>query len=790
MKKRAKNEDTTALQFVVVPNTGLQICRNIPPSRMFTDNAESLWKKACNAKDTSSVDHVVRLLKENLSVYQAEPGETTPWIRCDPNEDIFWRMIKRANTYSLDIVVDTNHGAGKQYKNKILCELKGGVFNTHLCTLASIYVEQPTAASGCRGCLIVDFGNTASAAMFSPSGKSMARDTLLELHQPFDPRYKVRSLSEVVVLHSNICFLNVPTQESQTPWIVTGERARELIKDEPDVSYVFAPKKFIRHWAPEQEQLEPSTHLRGVVGHRDGLIPVLSLVRHGVNNLMGNIIGRLVNPKFTSHRPELYPIVERIMLTYPLTWRKSDREVFKSIVEEIMESYTKYDGRIVDKVEVELICSEPVAVASFLVWESLFQYGVDAHQLVSSTLGNVKNEDCLRLLILDIGGGSTDIAVVDVGFTVYQNKDVDVTFKMVESMRFNRAGDRITHLIVTALLEYVRKKHMFAESLGFEDESNVPGFNMPRKRVAVSKLTELAEAAKKHLSTQGDPWVLTEELESDLLKCFEPAIEPTGVHEDFSEEGSFTLDAQMLESWIRKDHQCMETNGEPGFMDVFFFMRELCQNLKNSNRMPHSITLTGRTCRLPLIQKLAVEASGLPHHRVRTLEKLLPMLGKRPWAKDADKLAVVQGAHRFRFGDNVRFIPLPEEKIFNRYIGSVMETPDGLKLNNIYIEAGDSSPRSLQLQVFPGSDLRVGNCFRKEGIAETIAVISNLSQTEPSNVTVDVLDDFTVRLNKGKSVKLIEWVPGGGDIIADNFNDNGRIDGEPQGFISDHVVGC
>jgi len=28
-----------------------------------------------------------------------------------------------------------------------------------------------------------------------------------------------------------------------------------------------------------------------------------------------------------------------------------------------------------------------------------------------------------------------------------------------------------------------------------------------------------------------------------------------------------------------------------------------------------------------------------------------------------------------------------------------------------------------------------------------------------------------------------EWVPGGNDIVVDNFHDTGRIDGEPEGFL-------
>jgi hypothetical protein len=36
-------------------------------------------------------------------------------------------------------------------------------------------------------------------------------------------------------------------------------------------------------------------------------------------------------------------------------------------------------------------------------------------------------------------------------------------------------------------------------------------------------------------------------------------------------------------------------------------------------------------------------------------------------------------------------------------------------------------------------------------------------------------------------VILTEWVPGGTSLIVDNFNDTGRIDREPEGFLRNIV---
>jgi len=92
---------------------------------------------------------------------------------------------------------------------------------------------------------------------------------------------------------------------------------------------------------------------------------------------------------------------------------------------------------------------------------------------------------------------------------------------------------------------------------------------------------------------------------------------------------------------------------------------------------------------------------NLPLHRVRTLGEILPDSLKLHGFKNMDKLAVVCGAERFRFGDHVRFVSLPDAQIFNRYIGTVRETPTGLKLNRILIRPGESSPRTIQVVVDP-----------------------------------------------------------------------------------------
>jgi hypothetical protein len=785
MKKLPLNDDTS-YQFIVLPYTGLQICRGFPLSKSVKRDSTKLWNIGLKNAEKFANDETIRILSEHLAINRNL--NATGWIPCSVGENVFFRLTRaHSEEVLLDLLIDTRHGAGKQFKNKIPCILEEGfsLFKKQH-TLATFYVTEHREASGVRGNLLIDYGNSAISALFSPTGKGPFKDAVIAINEPLDPDYKTRSVDEQRLLPANLCFLKISNNPDFEPWVVTGRRAAELIKLEPICTYLFAPKKYIRYWPERLKSLEPSSYYRGVIGQRDGLFPMLEFVRLGIYQLIESIISSIVNPKCASHAPEMYPIIERIMLTYPLTWRESDRELFQELFRETAKKYILVDQSLIDEIDIELVCSEPVAVAAYLLWESIFQYGLDAMKLMSSTLGNVDGDSHLRILVLDIGGGSTDIAVVQVDWERATGGEIDVRFKMIESMRFNRAGDRITHIIVTALLHYLRSKYGITESLDFEAEPENLAFTISYKRNALSKLNELAEDAKRHLSLNSEPWQLSDIEEKSLLDCFEPLVSDELPSD--AENEQFILDRDTFESWIRRDRQSLETNGEAGMMDIFLFLKDLGQNLDDQKRSPHSVILSGRTTRLPIFRKLASEALNMPYHRVRTLRQMLPLTVQRPGHENPDKISVVAGAHRFRFGDNVRFIPLPNEPVFNRYIGSVRETPDGLILNTIYAEPGDSQPLTVELEIYPSTDLRIGNCFRREGIAEVVAVLSNTSSSEIKQVIVDILDDFTVRLNKGEGVTLAEWVPGGADIIADNFIDTGKIDQNPENFILHRVL--
>ena len=157
-----------------------------------------------------------------------------------------------------------------------------------------------------------------------------------------------------------------------------------------------------------------------------------------------------------------------------------------------------------------------------------------------------------------------------------------------------------------------------------------------------------------------------------------------------------------------------------------------------------------------------------------------------------DTLAVVCGGHLFRNGGPIRFTfsePVQTEH-FQRVIGIASDTPSGTKLGKVLVSPGDPAPRTVTVKVPANGRLRVGQAFRPDAEVEMIGVIQN-STSQEKEVDVDIIADFRVEMKRSKKsegVNYTEWVSGGASEIRDNFNDTGRIDCEPEGFVRNIVM--
>jgi hypothetical protein len=687
--------------------------------------------------------------------------------------------------------------------NLLECNLLSGMlFARKKHHLASFFVAPNHQPRNVPGALVMDFGNTATTFIFAPQGSPPLDARPLVLHNPFDPSdgdARARPTDEKAIFRSTTLLLRVPDNPAEKPWLLLGKRAEELIAQvDPLVTSIYAPKKYIRDWPEHLRAQEPTTNCRGVMGQHIGLVPVLQFVELALQEMLTLAISSQVNPQFASNQPRCYPQVKEVLLTYPLVWREQEKELFRRLMRQAAESQFVLPDNLREQLQVELVCSEPVAVAAYVLWEVFFHYfhlapggkNLARPSIVSSMLGNTDGEQELRLLVVDIGGGSSDIALVKGEWSLPDDNSVTVQLQVLESLRFNRAGDRISHILATAILEYMRQKYHITEVLDYDAPAANPAFTRQYKRSAISLINRLVEEAKVKLATApGEPWVMSEIDEGMLAGSLEPARDLAAAPPEESTRLEISL--AVLRHWVTQDRQSMKSRGKPGFMDIFFDMREMAESLRANRQSPHLVLLSGRSTRLPFLRELVMDALSLPAHRVRLLGELLPAALWGPDHENIDKLAVIHGAHRFRFGHPIRFIPHPEEPVFRRHVGILQQTPMGLSLNSVLARPGDAQPRTCSLRVGPGAVILLGHAFRADSNrAEVMATIEN---TAPDwrEVEFDLVSDYRVeakRSGKAEGVRVTERLSGGEDAIVDNFNDTGKIDREPDGLLRDIVL--
>jgi len=815
-------------QFIVVPRTGIQMCRRVPlrhidllpeaAKQMIWNAAQKVGVTPMGAPAPGKLASLVgsrnkgptaNILLPLVAKYACcDDIETTGWLACDESNAAFFRLVKIGASFYVDLLIDTQAGGGSMVSNRVPCIVSHGTAllkrEQEIC---NFFVEDFTKPRSVVGTLVIDYGNSGCAAIFCPDDAVPGSARAMVLPTPFDIPESAESpggKNAGAILKSTMFVLWAPESELTPPWVVYGNRAESLIGiEDPLITSLYAPKKYVRDWPDHLKALEPTTRFRGVLGQRDGLFAKRLFVQHGIDQLLELTLAALTNPNRSSVSPDMYPQVRKLLLTYPLTWRDAELKLFKKMFGEAAARLFQQDDEVQRQFTVELVCSEPVAVATYALWEHLYYYfsygekgqNLKTPSLASTTLGNLTGEPRLRVLVVDIGGGSTDIALLEAHWDVVSSEDdlehVDVTFQQTEWARFNRAGDRISHLLATAIYEYMRNRYKISESLDFEVQATNPGFTLERKRAAVSMIMRLAEQAKAAMVATGQPWKLSPEDEEVLKNEFGAVIT---IPDDGSADAPPSLEFTMpvLKKWVELDRRSKATNGEPGFMDIFVYLSELAAQCRRQDREINLVILSGRTTRLPFVREFACEALGVPWHRIRTVGDLLPDGLKTPDHADMDKLAVVYGGHLFRNGGPIRFsfsAPVQAEH-FQRVIGIVADTPGGTKLGKVFVSPGDPAPRTITLKVPANGRIRIGQAFRADAEVEMLGVIQN-STGEEKEIDIDIIADFHVEMKRSKKsegVNYTEWVSGGASDIRDNFNDTGRIDCEPEGFIREIVM--
>jgi hypothetical protein len=393
-----------APQFIVLPLTGLEIHRRLPLVHLPETERAAVWKAALALKGKPPQPNaLLPLIKDHIACDQAL--ECSDWFACSATDAVFFRLIRIGSDMAVDLVIDTQAGAGRMVNNRVECVMQSGmIFARKRHHLATFFVADNHQPRNIPGTLIIDFGNTATSFIFSAQGAPPLDAQSLLLHNPFDIHdgdTAKRPAAEKALFRSTALLLRVPENPVSAPWLLLGKRAEEVIPHlDPLITSVYAPKKYVRDWPEHLRSQEPATNCRGVLGQRTGLVPVLHFVEQTLNQMLALAVSSQVNPQFASNQPRYYPQIKEVLVSYPLTWREQEKALFHRLIQTAAQSQFILPDTHRDQFQVTLVCSEPVAVAAYVLWEVFFHYyhlapggkNLAEPSLVSSLLGNTEGE--------------------------------------------------------------------------------------------------------------------------------------------------------------------------------------------------------------------------------------------------------------------------------------------------------------------------------------------------------------------------------------------------------------
>ena len=215
------------------------------------------------------------------------------------------------------------------------------------------------------------------------------------------------------------------------------------------------------------------------------------------------------------------------------------------------------------------------------------------------------------------------------------------------------------------------------------------------KRGIVSKIMELVETAKRNLA-QNTFWQL-EIQDEEILKTLFSHVIPNGTIQPERLEYS----NEVLKKWIERTMR--PTRHAVSLASWTSSSIRPAQSLDEA-MSPLFCDFERTFDAFAVYQANDRDVVDLPLHRIRTLAELLPDSLKGPEHANADKLAVVHGADRCRFGNPILFSTLPEEPVFKRYLGTVVATQGGMQLDAVLVHRGQKRPASVTVSVPPNSN--------------------------------------------------------------------------------------
>ncbi|MEZ5582741.1 MAG: hypothetical protein R3F37_08225 [Candidatus Competibacteraceae bacterium] len=73
-----------------------------------------------------------------------------------------------------------------------------------------------------------------------------------------------------------------------------------MIRENPLATYLYAPKKYVRHWPEHLRATEPTLQFRGDCRSTGRPYPVLEILEHTLEQMLQQVLASITNPHGTS----------------------------------------------------------------------------------------------------------------------------------------------------------------------------------------------------------------------------------------------------------------------------------------------------------------------------------------------------------------------------------------------------------------------------------------------------------------------------------------------------------
>src|SRR5271166_6322996 len=98
-----------APQFIILPLTGVQVCRRLPLLHSGDETTQAFAWKAALAESARSLsrDRLSVLVRDHIACDREV--EASGWIACAPGEAAFFRLARLGHELAADLVIDTQN---------------------------------------------------------------------------------------------------------------------------------------------------------------------------------------------------------------------------------------------------------------------------------------------------------------------------------------------------------------------------------------------------------------------------------------------------------------------------------------------------------------------------------------------------------------------------------------------------------------------------------------------------------------------------------------------------------